>query len=776
LKDEAERCIESEKREHCRRVMLGRGCLEIVDYIADPVLEIDNNFTVLRVNKAMEELLGLDRKEIVGRKCFTLFHDSEIPPEDCPFLVVQRTGEKEERESQLPLLGDRWFWITVSPVKDADGAVVGAVQTLRDITCHKELQGRLLESERLYRELFEKSAAGIFRVTPGGRFLDANPRLIEILGYSSLDELKRLDIAQNLYVNPEERKQFVNEMETKGGVERYRVWLRRKDGVPVCISVYGTTMRDEHGNTLYYQGTVIDVTERVMARQAAEKVERRYRLLVERAPIGIFQFTREGEIISINPSMARMLGYSSPKELEGVNLYDELCGDAEKAGECRRLLEADGEVFGQEVQVVGKDGNRRWLKLYVYEVRGGNGPFYEGSCIDITQERLLMDQLRHAQRMESIGVLAGGIAHDFNNILMSIQGNVEMAILKSAPDDPTKENLDAVLSSVERASKLVDQILAFSRKQPLNKQLLSIEEYMALFSEHFHRILGEDILLELHLEKGVWGVEADPSAMDQIFLNLVTNARDAMPDGGELLIEAKNFEVDEEFARVHPWAKPGQYVCIAVTDTGCGMSKGVMDRVFDPFFTTKDVGKGTGLGLSTVYGLVKDHGGMIHVYSEEGKGSTFKVYLPALVGIEVQSEDREDKKSIDPPISGEGLILVVEDDSYVRRLMLETLRGLGYQVVGASNGEEGYEKYTRSKKEPDLVITDVVMPRIGGMELYERIKRESPGCRFLFISGYTLNNSRLENHWGEGFHILQKPFSTRELANKVHEIMRGGKR
>ncbi len=763
------------ERDHCGSVMSREDYPEMLEYIADPVLEVDHKLTILKINEAVEELLGLSREEIVGKKCFSLFNDAEAPPEDCPFLVVLRTGERVETEKRLPLLGDRWFWITVSPVKDSGGAVVGAVQTLRDITHHRELENRLIESEKRYRDLFEKSAAGIFRVTPGGRFMDANPRLLEILGYDSLDELKRLDIAQDLYVNPEERKLFVNEMETKGKVDRYRVWLRRKDGVPVCISVYGATVKDEQGNSLYYHGTVIDVTAKMKAAQTAAKVEKRYRLLFERAPIGVFQFSREGELISANPSTVKVLGYSYPGEMGKVNLYEALCGDAEKVSECRNALENDGEVLGQEVQVLGRDGKSRWLKLYVYKVQEDDEVFYEGTCIDITQEKLLQEQLRHSQKMESIGVLAGGVAHDFNNILMNIQGNVEMAILKANSED-VRYNLDAVLSSVERASKLVGQILTFSRKQPIHKQTLDVGDYVAVFSEHFHRVLGEDILLELHLEEGLWGVEADPSAMDQILLNIVTNARDAMPDGGELLIEARNFEVDEEFVSIHPWAKVGRYVCIAVTDTGCGMPKEVVDRVFDPFFTTKGVGKGTGLGLSTVYGLVKDHGGMIHVYSEEDRGSTFKVYLPAVVGVKAQHKGKKKKAEKEPSIRGEGLILVVEDDLSVRRLMLETLSSLGYQVIEASNGEEGYREYVKNRKELDLIITDVVMPKVGGMELYDRVREESPGCGFLFISGYTLNNSRLERYWEEGFNILQKPFSTRDLASKVHEIMKGGKR
>jgi len=387
---------------------------------------------------------------------------------------------------------------------------------------------------------------------------------------------------------------------------------------------------------------------------------------------------------------------------------------------------------------------------------------------DKAERKQLEQQLRQAQKMEAIGQLTGGIAHDFNNMLTVIIGYSELMLRSLGADDPMRDEVNEIREAGERAAALTRQLLAFSRKQVLQPKVLDFNAVLTNMDRMLQRLIGEDIALVAVPAPGIWRVYADPSQIEQVMMNLAVNARDAMPQGGKLTIETANVELDDAYARDHASVRPGSYVMLAVSDTGCGMNRETQARIFEPFFTTKEPGKGTGLGLSTVYGIVKQSGGSIWVYSEPGRGTTFKIYLPRG---EAVAEAVEPSREAARTVRGSETILLVEDDNAVRALVRSTLQAHGYTVQEAPHGKHAIQVCEQHAAPIHLLVTDVVMPEMGGREVAERLKPSRPNMKVLFMSGYT---DKAIVHHGEldpGTAFLQKPFTPDALARKVREVL-----
>jgi signal transduction histidine kinase len=381
--------------------------------------------------------------------------------------------------------------------------------------------------------------------------------------------------------------------------------------------------------------------------------------------------------------------------------------------------------------------------------------------------RDIEQQLRQSQKLEAIGQLAGGVAHDFNNLLMVQMGYCDMIMENLAPEDPLAVDLGQILACAERAAGLTGQLLAFSRKQALQPEILDLNEVLTRVEALLKRLIGEDIELETEPGENLGRIRADPGQIEQVIMNLALNSRDAMPKGGNLSIETSNVELDEAFIRTHMNIRPGPYVMLAVSDSGCGMDKRTQERLFEPFFTTKEKGKGTGLGLATVYGIVKQSGGNIWVYSELGQGSIFKVYLPRVAETSVKREIRADER-----LQGSGeAVLVVEDDPALRRLFERMVTGLGYRVKVAASGDEALSLVNVERFRPVLLITDVVMPRMAGGALAEKLAEELPGLKVLFTSGYTDRAVVQHGVLRADTPFLQKPFTRNVLGNKMREVL-----
>ncbi|MBI2218762.1 MAG: response regulator [Candidatus Rokubacteria bacterium] len=505
--------------------------------------------------------------------------------------------------------------------------------------------------------------------------------------------------------------------------------------------------------------------------------EERYRNIFEHAVEGMFQAAPEGRLLIVNPAMARMFFHASPAEMvAATGDVARLFVNATGSVEMMRLLGERGIVSGLECEMRRCDGASIWVAISVRAVRDERGRLLrlEGMLVDITERRRAEDalrqteeQLRQAQKLEAIGQLAGGIAHDFNNLLTVILGRARILQDTMGPDDPARRHLDLIHRTAERAAGLSRQLLAFSRKQPIQPRVLDVSSVVTSIAPMLRRLIGEDVELAVEAGGPLWRVRADIGQLEQIVINLVVNARDAMPGGGHVVIETANVELGAQEPRLQVPVAAGRYVRLAVTDSGTGMSAEVQRRIFEPFFTTKEPGRGTGLGLSTVYGIVKQHEGTIAVDSEVGRGTRFEVYLPA---VESAADVAVAEVGEMLPRGGETLLLV-EDEDEVRSLAREILQVCGYTVLEAANPAEALRVWNRQGTQIHLVVTDVVMPGMSGRELAEHVRRSRPDLPVLFVSGYA--PEALGNHAAltEIGPLLEKPFTPHGLATRVRAVL-----
>ncbi|MCL5883844.1 MAG: MEDS domain-containing protein [Deltaproteobacteria bacterium] len=500
---------------------------------------------------------------------------------------------------------------------------------------------------------------------------------------------------------------------------------------------------------------------------ALREAEGQFRAIFENSMDGALMTTPDGNTLAANPAACRMLGRTEEEVCEAgragvVDLSDPrlpvLLEERARTGMARG-----------ELTFVRKDGTRFPVEIAsrIYEDRHGD---QRTSMIfrDITERKKLEDQLRQAQKMEAVGRLAGGIAHDFNNLLTAINGYSDLLIQQMEETDPRRREVEEIRKAGDRAASLTRQLLAFSRRQILQPKVVDLNVVVSHIEKMLHRLIGEDVKLLISLRRNLWPVMADPGQIEQVIMNLAVNSRDAMPAGGTLAIETANVELSEAIPLGPIAVPPGSHVVLTVSDTGCGMDKQTKAHLFEPFFTTKEKGKGTGLGLAMVYGIVKQSGGYILVDSEAGKGTTFKIYLPRIEG-EALPAALEILPAVPP--TGRETVLVVEDQGEVRNLVEEILCMQGYTVLKASNGEEALRLGRTVKKPIDLLLTDMVMPGMGGRELAERMHGISPGMKVLFMSGYAEEGTFPPGRTRQEMVFIQKPFSAATLAHKVREVL-----
>ncbi len=535
---------------------------------------------------------------------------------------------------------------------------------------------------------------------------------------------------------------------------------------------YRNTLVREPGREPYVLAHARDITERQLAEEALRRSERSFRTLVERAMYGIYRSTPEGRLLAVNPALVRMLGYGSEAELLAVDLGRDVYADPD---ERRRLIEAHGDaayVEGIEVDWRRKDGDPIRVRLSGTSVRNDRGEVeaFEMIVEDVTERRTLEAQLRQAQKMEAVGQLTGGIAHDFNNLLTVILANADL-IAKALPPESTELRADVgdLQAAARRGAAMVRKLLAFSRREELRVRPVELPRLVADLSGMLRRLLPEHISLKTRTSEPVRSVLVDPGTVEQILLNLVTNARDAMPAGGTLEITVADAAIDEAYLSSHAWGEPGTYVRLSVSDTGTGMDEATLAHVFEPFFTTKPPGIGTGLGLAMVYGLVKQQHGFIDLRSHPGQGTTVDIYLLPAAGLEgsLPSRPRAELPR------GTETILLVEDEEGIRRSASRILRRFGYQVLLAADGEEALDLYRQHRADIQLVISDVVMPRLGGAGLYQQLQRDADPPKFIFTSGYAAREVGDRATLERAGPLLQKPWSVDDLLRRVREVLDG---
>ncbi|NLD72605.1 MAG: PAS domain S-box protein, partial [Chloroflexi bacterium] len=509
-----------------------------------------------------------------------------------------------------------------------------------------------------------------------------------------------------------------------------------------------------------------EIADRQRMQAALAQSEAKWRSLVESVPSAIMTVERDGTILFAS----RPLSHRDGRDVTGQNVFGLIRPDQRSA--LREALERvfdRGERHTVEVSS-GGSGDLRWFSVRL-------GPIREEQQIagavlvtsDITERRLLEDQLRQSSKMEAIGQLAGGVAHDFNNLLTVINGYSQFMVRRLPEDDPLRHDLEEIRRAGERAAKLTRQLLALSRRQDLELEIIDVNEVIDGMCSMLSRVLGEDIILDLNLAEDLGATKADAAQVEQVLLNLAVNARDAMPTGGALIIETANITLDEEFSAGHLGLRPGQYVRVVVSDTGCGMAPQVLAHLFEPFHTTKDPGKGTGLGLATVYGIVKQFGGEIYVYSEANHGTVFKIYLPRADAPPVVARPSCEATAQLP--GGSETVMVVEDKPDARLFTVTVLERLGYTVLEAAGSSDALALFSARQEPVDLVMTDVVMPGMNGMDLVGRLGRVCAGFRTLYTSGYTDHAILRQGVLAPGTSFIEKPFSVEGLARKVRTVL-----
>ena len=487
--------------------------------------------------------------------------------------------------------------------------------------------------------------------------------------------------------------------------------------------------------------------------------------LVERAPFGICRFSLSRDrILSFNSALREMLGYAED-EMRGMSVLGQVYPDAPNREEILDLLYRDRRLHAQETYLRRKDGSLIRVRVTAYAAMNESGDLdqVEAYVEDLTEQSALEQQIRAVQKLEAVGRLAGGVAHDFNNILLVIKLSTEMMLGQVTPDNPLTRPLLQVSQAADRATALTKQMLAFSRRQVMQKRVVNINTVVNDTLHMLRRIIGEDVQLEPRLAEQLANATLDPDQLAQIVFNLAVNARDAMPEGGTLQIETANVELDESYAQTHPPVQPGSYVMLAVSDTGTGISKADLPRIFDPFFTTKEMGTGTGLGLSIVYGIVKQSGGYIWVYSEPELGTTFKLYFPATHATAGTSQQL---REVAERPHGE-TILVVEDDAAIRVNVANCLQHLGYKVLEAASGEVAIEICDTVNGNIDLVLTDLVMPGMSGNEMAQELTRRFPAIQMLYTSGYTEDLAARRSLLQDETIFLEIPYTVADLARTI---------
>jgi PAS domain S-box-containing protein len=500
--------------------------------------------------------------------------------------------------------------------------------------------------------------------------------------------------------------------------------------------------------------------------------ELNFRSLVTNAPYGICRCDATGKILDANPAFLELLGYSAATDLIGKYIYD-LYDDTDQWFFLADSLRSSEPFKGLTAEWKRKDGSPTGVRVSGRSVTNGRegGIVFELFAEDITERRALEQQLRQSQKMEAVGRLAGGIAHDFNNLLMVISGYSEFLLERLGSEPELRTPAQEIAGAAERASSLTRQLLAFSRKQMLAPKLVNLNGVVTENLKMLTRMIGEDIDLVMVPTENLWPVRADSGQIEQVIMNLAVNARDAMPSGGKLTLETSNVTLDEDYARYHAPLRPGDYVMIAISDTGIGMDSETQSHIFEPFFTTKGP-KGTGLGLSTVYGIIKQSGGYIWVYSEIGKGTTFKIYLPRVAAIGetviVQADGNREARAVEP---GTETILVVEDEANLRYLARQYLEKQGYRVIEAADGAVAMQIAVAHEGVIHLLLTDVIMPGMNGRELAQRISEIRPNVKVLYMSGYTENVVGHNGTLDAGVRLLQKPFNLRDLKSIVREVL-----
>ena len=794
----------------------------ILSQLSEGVIVTDEQGSITFVNEAAEALhgvkmLGVPPEEYAERYSLLTLDGQPYPSTELPLARAVRGETVEDARwrvrrpdgSEVLAIG------SARPIRTENGEEQGAVLTVRDDTERRAAEQALGESEERFRFALEAAGGiGTWDWDVVSDQVSTSPQFARMYGIDPARAAAGLPLQEYIAgIHPDDRAEvsrLVDKAVQTGGEYRaeYRIVA---DGRTRWVIARGRCLRNEQGEVVRFPGVTFDITDRRSAEEALEQTSRRLDAILNNTLMAVFLMDDRQHCVYANAAAEELTGFSL-EAMQGRPLHDVIHnkkpdGSHYPLEECPidRAFPERAQMQGEEI-FVKPDGSLYPVAFTASPLLNEDGQpvgtVIEARDITLEKERdaalkelnetlekrvadaiaereKVEEALRQSQKMEAVGQLTGGVAHDFNNLLTVVTGNIDMALRNLASaglaEGRIKRSLDNAMKGAERAAALTQRLLAFSRRQPLDPKPLNVDRLVADMSDLLNRALGETVRLEVVTSPGLWRVEADPNQLESAILNLAVNARDAMPAGGTLTIETANARLDEGYAAEHAEVAPGQYVMVAVTDTGTGMSKETAARVFEPFFTTKEVGRGTGLGLSQVYGFTKQSGGHVKVYSEVDRGTTVKIYLPRLVSDVEKDTTNETPEPAPESTRGGETIMVVEDDDDVRTYTVECLRELGYRVLEAHDGPAALRLLERQEQPIDLLFTDVVMPDMTGRELADKARELQPDLRVLYTSGYTRNAIVHGGRLDEGVEMIVKPFTFATLAEKIADVLEQGR-
>ncbi len=754
----------------------------VLDSTADGILAVDHNGKVIKANQKFADLWRIPRSIIDTGDAHAMVNsvvDQLIDPAAFIDKVKQLYSTADIAKDVLFFKNGRVFERYSAPLVEKD-SVIGRVWSFSDVTERRHAEDALRLSEERFRLAMRGANDGLWDWNLRTNETYFSPRWKSMLGYAD-DELEsHLDTWKHL-CHPDDLEPtfaFVSDV-LEERTDKYEIQfrMRHKDGHYRDILSRAFLLRDEQGRPLRLVGTHVDITERKEAEERLRRSEKAYRRIVETATEGIWSLDGQYHTTFVNAAMAQMLGYT-PEEMIGAPIDQFLFDEDKEDHRLHRNARYQGIREHYEQRYHRKDNSACWCLLSSAPLQEDEGQF-SGSfvmCTDITSRketeealRKSEDQFRQAQKMEAVGQLAAGAAHDFNNILTAMIGYSHLAQMKLQENDPVRHDIDQILEASKRATVLTQSLLAFSRKQPVDLAVIDLNQVIKGFEKFLLRLIREDIDLRTIPSVDALTVMADRSQLEQVIMNLVANARDAMPNGGQLIIKTEFSIMNDEFIKAHGFGKAGQYALMSVSDTGTGMDEHTRSRIFEPFFTTKEEGKGTGLGLAMVFGIVKKHDGFILVYSEPGKGTSFKIYLPI-----VRTAAKTDNNSIAEPTRPRGgteSILVADNDASLRSLYKDVLNQFGYSVIEAVDGADAVLKFTQNVDKIQLVILDGIMPSLNGKEVLEKMKAVSRNIKCLFVTGYAEYVFEKNDSQNNEVEFMLKPVTLENLLKKIRDLL-----
>ncbi|MCL4216497.1 MAG: PAS domain S-box protein [Candidatus Hydrogenedentes bacterium] len=760
-----------------------RDVQDFLEQIPVPSLTIDLDGVITHANGRFLRYINISAQHVSGVSVNDLFTDQPDLSKrvEAAFTKVRSGGTVEEEAVAIRGLDGAHLLAAmfVYPLRNVEGALAGFRLALVDQTAEQQAHQR-------FKDLFDNAMLGLYRTTPEGKVLLANPTVIQMLGYDNFDDLAQLDLTKADFYVEVPRSEFEEAIQRDGEVRGFESVWRRKDGTLLYVRESARAIRDDSGKVLYYEGTVEDVTQRVRTEQALRDNEQQLRYLYDNTPVMMHSIDMAGRLLNVNAFWLRTLGYERD-EVIGRRSVEFLTPASHRyAKMILPLLDRHGALKDIELQFMKKDGDAIETLLSAVKVpprTEGNAEstdlFALAFIIDNTdrkraeEQRLHLDaQIQHAQKLESLGVLAGGIAHDFNNLLMGMLGNASLALMELPPSSPVRGPLQQIEKTSQRAAELCKQLLAYSGKGRFVVQTIDLSELVQDMNYLMEMTIANRASLRLNLADKPPPIDADATQIRQILMNLLLNAAEAMEEkGGAIAINTGVRVCDRDYLKemyLDDELPGGEYVFLEVADSGCGMDKSTLAKIFDPFFTTKFTGRG--LGMAAVLGIVRGHHGAIKIYSEPKHGTTVKILFPT--SREHVSEEAKAAPALSESLGG-GTALIIDDEEAVRAVASRILEYINMKVYTAEDGQDGVDMFKQHADEIDIVLLDMTMPKLSGEEVFREIRRIRPDVAVLLSSGY--NEQDATAHFaGKGLAgFIQKPYSPRDLIQMIETILEG---